>query len=69
MLALSMDIAQIKFHPWILIPGVLIFVTVMAFNYLGDRPAGRLRPKGGARQIARIAFAAGDRPSGYRRPG
>ena len=36
MLALAMDIAQIRFHPWVLIPGVLIFVTVMAFNYLGD---------------------------------
>lgn len=36
MLALAMDIAQIRFHPWVLIPGVLIFITVMAFNYLGD---------------------------------
>ena len=26
----SMAIAQIKFHPWILIPGIFIFITVMA---------------------------------------
>jgi peptide/nickel transport system permease protein len=32
----SMAIAQIKFHPWILIPGVFIFIAVMAFNLLGD---------------------------------
>ncbi|MCF7907300.1 MAG: ABC transporter permease [Candidatus Omnitrophica bacterium] len=36
MLSESMAIAQIKFHPWILIPGVFIFITVMAFNLLGD---------------------------------
>ena len=46
MLALSMDIAQIKFHPWILIPGVLIFVTVMAFNYLGDGLRDAFDPRG-----------------------
>ena len=31
-----MGIAQLKFHPWILIPGLFIFITVMAFNFLGD---------------------------------
>ncbi|MBU0694121.1 MAG: ABC transporter permease [Candidatus Omnitrophica bacterium] len=36
LLSESMAIAQIKFHPWILIPGVFIFITVMAFNLLGD---------------------------------
>ncbi len=36
LLSESMAIAQIKFHPWILIPGVFIFLTVMAFNILGD---------------------------------
>ena len=46
MLALSMDIAQIKFHPWILIPGALIFVTVMAFNYLGDGLRDAFDPRG-----------------------
>ncbi len=36
LLSEAMAIAQIKFHPWILIPGVFIFITVMAFNFLGD---------------------------------
>ncbi len=46
MLALAMDIAQIRFHPWILIPGVLIFITVMAFNYVGDGLRDALDPHG-----------------------
>ena len=46
MLALAMDIAQIKFHPWILIPGALIFITVMAFNYLGDGLRDAFDPRG-----------------------
>lgn len=36
LLSEAMSVAQIKFHPWILIPGIFIFVTVMAFNFLGD---------------------------------
>ena len=32
----AMTISQIRFHPWILIPGLFIFATVMAFNFLGD---------------------------------
>lgn len=32
----AMAVAQIKFHPWILIPGIFIFITVMTFNFLGD---------------------------------
>ncbi len=44
MLSHAMDIAQIRFHPWILIPGVLIFITVMAFNYIGDGLRDALDP-------------------------
>jgi peptide/nickel transport system permease protein len=36
LLAAAMNIAEIKFHPWILIPGVFIFVAIMSFNFLGD---------------------------------
>ncbi len=36
LLAEAMNIAQIRFHPWILIPGVFIFIAVMSFNLLGD---------------------------------
>ncbi|MFC1514274.1 ABC transporter permease [Candidatus Omnitrophota bacterium] len=36
LLSEAMAISQIKFHPWILIPGMFIFIAVMAFNLLGD---------------------------------
>jgi peptide/nickel transport system permease protein len=36
MLSEAMAIAQIRLHPWILIPGIFIFITVIAFNLLGD---------------------------------
>jgi peptide/nickel transport system permease protein len=32
----TMNIADIHLHPWMLIPGGFIFITVMAFNFLGD---------------------------------
>jgi len=32
----TMNIADISMHPWMLIPGGFIFITVMAFNFLGD---------------------------------
>ncbi len=32
----AMAIVQIKLHPWILIPGLFIFLVVVAFNMLGD---------------------------------
>ena len=41
----SMAVAQIKFHPWILIPGIFIFITVMAFNFLGDGLRDAFDPK------------------------
>lgn len=45
LLSEAMGIAQIKFHPWILIPGAFIFVTVMAFNFLGDGLRDAFDPK------------------------
>ncbi|MDP8212534.1 MAG: ABC transporter permease [Candidatus Zapsychrus exili] len=36
MLSDSMGIAHIKFHPWVLVPGFFIFMTVMSFNVVGD---------------------------------
>ena len=30
------SIVHIELHPWILIPGLFIFVAVLAFNFLGD---------------------------------
>lgn len=32
----AMSITQIQFHPWILLPGVFIFLAVMSFNLIGD---------------------------------
>jgi peptide/nickel transport system permease protein len=40
----AMGIAQIRFHPWILLPGLFIFITVMAFNLLGDALRDALDP-------------------------
>jgi peptide/nickel transport system permease protein len=36
MLSDAMNIGEIRFHPWILIPGLFIFISIMAFNFLGD---------------------------------
>jgi len=36
LLADAMAISEINYHPWLLLPGVFIFVTIMAFNFLGD---------------------------------
>lgn len=41
----AMAIYHIRFHPWILIPGFFIFITVMAFNLLGDGLRDLLDPK------------------------
>jgi len=32
----AMGIVQVQFHPWILWPGAVICITVMAYNFLGD---------------------------------
>lgn len=36
MLSEAMALSEIRFHPWMLLPGLFIFVTVMSFNLLGD---------------------------------
>ena len=36
LLSEAIGIVDIQFHPWILIPGFFIFISVMAFNLLGD---------------------------------
>ncbi|MCL1946050.1 MAG: ABC transporter permease [Chitinivibrionia bacterium] len=40
-----MNIADIHLHPWMLIPGGFIFITVMAFNFLGDGLRDILDPR------------------------
>ncbi|MCD4781652.1 MAG: ABC transporter permease [Candidatus Omnitrophica bacterium] len=44
MLSEAMAIAHIRLHPWILMPGVLIFLTVMSFNVIGDNLRDCLDP-------------------------
>jgi peptide/nickel transport system permease protein len=45
MLSRAMSITDIQFHPWILWPGFFIFITVMAFNFLGDGLRDILDPR------------------------
>ncbi|MDP2939882.1 MAG: ABC transporter permease [Candidatus Omnitrophota bacterium] len=44
LLSEAMGIIPIKFSPWILIPGFLIFLTVICFNLLGDAFRDMLDP-------------------------
>jgi peptide/nickel transport system permease protein len=44
LLSESMGIVQIKFAPWILLPGLLIFITVICFNVVGDALRDALDP-------------------------
>lgn len=48
LLAEAQNVQRMVDHPWILIPGVFIFVTIMAFNFLGDWLRDRLDPRGAA---------------------
>lgn len=45
MLSEAMGIVPIHFSPWILIPGFLIFLTVMCFNVVGDTLRDCLDPR------------------------
>lgn len=36
MLSDAMSIVQIQFAPWIMVPGIFIFITVICFNVVGD---------------------------------
>ncbi|MBN1758490.1 MAG: ABC transporter permease [Chitinispirillaceae bacterium] len=44
MLSAAMNVSDIQYHPWILLPGVFIFLTVMAFNFVGDGLRDALDP-------------------------
>jgi peptide/nickel transport system permease protein len=45
MLTAAMNLSDMVQHPWILVPGIAIFVTVMAFNLLGDGLRDAFDPK------------------------
>lgn len=41
----AQNVQNLVRYPWILAPGLFIFVTIMAFNFLGDHLRDRLDPK------------------------
>jgi len=41
----AQNVQNLTHYPWILAPGVFIFVTIMAFNFLGDYLRDRLDPR------------------------
>jgi len=44
LLAAAEDVQNLRHYPWILIPGVFIFLAVMSFNFVGDHLRDRLDP-------------------------
>jgi len=44
LLTAAMNLSQIQLYPWILLPGVFIFLTIMAFNFVGDGLRDALDP-------------------------
>ncbi len=44
LLSEAMGIIQIKFSPWILLPGFFIFLTIICFNIIGDALRDALDP-------------------------
>jgi len=45
MLSAARSISAISSYPWILAPGIAIFITILAFNLLGDALRDALDPK------------------------
>jgi len=45
MLAAAQNVQNLLKYPWILTPGLLIFLTVMSFNFIGDHLRDRLDPR------------------------
>ena len=45
MLREAQEFANIIYRPWLLTPGILIFVAVLSFNVLGDKIRDILDPK------------------------
>lgn len=45
MLAAAQNVQNLVRYPWVLTPGVFIFLTVMSFNFLGDHLRDRLDPR------------------------
>lgn len=48
LLASAQNVQNLINYPWILIPGIFIFTTIMAYNFLGDYMRDTLSPRNGA---------------------
>jgi peptide/nickel transport system permease protein len=46
LLAEAQNVQSLAHYPWLLAPGVFIFLTVMSFNFIGDHLRDRLDPRG-----------------------
>jgi peptide/nickel transport system permease protein len=55
MLAAAMNTRVLVSFPWILLPGFSIFITILAFNFLGDALRDALEPR---MRTSRRAFTA-----------
>jgi len=40
-----MSVRVLKSFPWMLVPGLFIFLTVLAYNFLGDGLSDALNPR------------------------
>ncbi|MDT8318083.1 MAG: ABC transporter permease [bacterium] len=47
LLASAQNVQNLINYPWILIPGLFIFITIMSFNFLGDYLRDTLSPRDG----------------------
>jgi peptide/nickel transport system permease protein len=45
MLSAAQDLTSLQERPWLLVPGLMIFLTTLAFNFLGDGLRDALDPK------------------------
>ena len=45
MLSAAQDLNVLEHQTWLLVPGLAIFVTTLAFNFLGDGLRDALDPK------------------------
>jgi peptide/nickel transport system permease protein len=48
LLAEAQNVENLLKYPWVLTPGVFIFLTIMSFNFLGDYLRDRLDPRAGS---------------------
>jgi peptide/nickel transport system permease protein len=67
LLAEAQNVRHLVDHPWVLTPGLFIFATIVAFNFVGDHLRDRLDPRASyrasGRAPGRVAGEAHGHPS------